>query len=133
MNRQNFFGHLALALTIVLVAAFAGQLRRWERHRKGSYIPPNYSNGSSRDVSTSDPSAPHVPEGLVRFRDGTSVDAIAQITRRHHDAVEDEMSGQMMTSGWRIRLSAEKHGKYEYRAGDDELRLYNFKGSNYRI
>ena len=48
-------------------------------------------------------------------------------------AVEDEMSGQMMTSGWRIRLSAEKHGKYEYRAGDDELRLYNFKGSNYRI
>jgi hypothetical protein len=48
-------------------------------------------------------------------------------------AVEDEMSGQMMTSGWRIRLKAQGHGNYEYRAGDDELRLYNFKGSNYRI
>jgi hypothetical protein len=47
--------------------------------------------------------------------------------------LEDEMSGQMMTSGWRISLAAAGHGKYEYRAGDDELRLYNFKGSNYRI
>lgn len=48
-------------------------------------------------------------------------------------SVDDEMSGQMMTSGWRIRLSAGGHGSHEYRAGDDELRLYNFKGSNYRI
>jgi hypothetical protein len=47
--------------------------------------------------------------------------------------VEDEMSGQMITSGWRIRLSAGGHGSHEYRASDDELRLYNFKGSNYRI
>lgn len=48
-------------------------------------------------------------------------------------SVEDEMSGQMMTSGWRIRLSAAGRGSHEYRAGDDELRLYKFKGSNYRI
>ncbi len=48
-------------------------------------------------------------------------------------AVEDEMSGQMMTSGWRIRLGAGAHGSHEYRTGNDELRLYNFKGSNYRI
>jgi len=48
-------------------------------------------------------------------------------------SLKDEMSGQMMTSGWRIRLSAEGQGKFEYRAGDDELRLYNYKGSNYRI
>lgn len=48
-------------------------------------------------------------------------------------AVEDEMSGQMITSGWRIRLGASGHGSHEYRASSDELRLYNFKGSNYRI
>jgi hypothetical protein len=47
--------------------------------------------------------------------------------------LEDEMSGQMMTSGWRIRLRAGGKGNFEYRAGDDDLRLYNFKGSNYRI
>lgn len=46
--------------------------------------------------------------------------------------VEDEMSGQMLTSGWRIRLSAS--GKdYEYRANKNQVRLYNYKGSNYKI
>jgi hypothetical protein len=46
--------------------------------------------------------------------------------------VEGEMSGQMLTSGWRIRLSA-AGGGYEYRASKDQLRLYNYQGSNYRI
>ena len=47
-------------------------------------------------------------------------------------AVEDEMSGQMMTNGWRIRLRA--NGKpFEYRANKHQVRLYNYKGSNYRI
>lgn len=44
----------------------------------------------------------------------------------------DEMSGMMMTSGWRIRLKAA--GKsYEYRADRNQVRLYNFKGTNYKI
>ena len=48
-------------------------------------------------------------------------------------AAEDgEMSGQMITSGWRIRLEAQ--GKnYEYRADKNQVRLYDFKGKNYRI
>jgi hypothetical protein len=48
-------------------------------------------------------------------------------------AAEDgEMSGQMITSGWRIRLDAQ--GKtYEYRADKNQVRLYKFKGKNYRI
>jgi hypothetical protein len=46
--------------------------------------------------------------------------------------VGDEMSGMMMSSGWRIRLSAA--GKaYEYRADRNQLRLYNFGGKNYKI
>lgn len=47
--------------------------------------------------------------------------------------VKGEMSGQMITSGLRIRLKAGDHGGYEYRAGDGQLRLYNYKGANYRI
>jgi hypothetical protein len=47
-------------------------------------------------------------------------------------AEEDEMSGQMMTRGWRIRLSAGGRD-YEYRADQKQLRLYNYKGQNYRI
>ena len=47
-------------------------------------------------------------------------------------AVKGEMSGQMIASGWRIKLGA--GGKtYEYRASRDQLRLYNFKGANYRV
>ena len=48
-------------------------------------------------------------------------------------APEDgEMSGQMISSGWRIQLEAE--GKtYEYRADKNQVRLYKFKGKNYRI
>lgn len=43
-----------------------------------------------------------------------------------------EMSGQMITRGWRIKLEAE--GKtYEYRADKNQVRLHNFKGKNYRI
>ncbi len=46
--------------------------------------------------------------------------------------VGDEMSAQMITSGWRIRLTAQ--GKsYEYRASKREVRLSNFKGKNYRV
>ena len=45
---------------------------------------------------------------------------------------EDEMSGQMITPGWRIRLDAQ--GKsYEYRADKNQVRLYKYKGKNYRI
>ena len=48
-------------------------------------------------------------------------------------AAEDgEMSGQMMTDGWRIRLDA--NGKtFEYRADKNQVRLYKFQGKNYRI
>ena len=46
--------------------------------------------------------------------------------------VKDEMSGMMISSGWRIRLGAE--GKsYEYRADRNQVRLYNFKGANHRL
>jgi len=45
---------------------------------------------------------------------------------------DDEMSGQMITSGWRIRLEA-KGQTYEYRADKNQVRLYKFKGKNYRI
>jgi hypothetical protein len=48
-------------------------------------------------------------------------------------AAEDgEMSGQMITPGWRIRLEANGQ-TFEYRANKNQVRLYKFKGKNYRI
>ncbi|MGH9883069.1 MAG: hypothetical protein ACRD6N_16660 [Pyrinomonadaceae bacterium] len=47
-------------------------------------------------------------------------------------ATDGEMSGQMITPGWRIRLKAD--GKsFEYRANKNQVRLVNYKGRNYRI
>ena len=43
-----------------------------------------------------------------------------------------EMSGQMVTPGWRIRLSAGGQG-YEYRASKNGVRLHNYKGANFRV
>jgi hypothetical protein len=48
-------------------------------------------------------------------------------------SVKGEMSGQMLTPGWRIRLKANGEG-YEYRASrNGGVRLFNFKGNNYRV
>jgi hypothetical protein len=47
--------------------------------------------------------------------------------------VKGEMSGQMITSGWRIKLKAGKGSSYEYRADNNQLRLYNYKGANYKV
>ena len=47
-------------------------------------------------------------------------------------AASDEMSGQMITRGWRIRLKANRQ-TFEYRANRHQLRLYNYKGGNYKI
>lgn len=48
-------------------------------------------------------------------------------------APEDgEMSAQMISSGWRIDLSA-NGTSYEYRADKYQLRLRDFNGTNYII
>lgn len=46
--------------------------------------------------------------------------------------VEDEMSAQMISSGWQINLAAGSE-KYEYRADKYQLRLRGFGGTNYII
>ncbi len=46
--------------------------------------------------------------------------------------VDDEMSAQMISSGWKIILKAEGK-KYEYRADKYSLRLVDFKGTNHII
>jgi hypothetical protein len=46
--------------------------------------------------------------------------------------LEDEMSAQVITPGWRIHLKA-GGDNYEYRATARQLRLVDFKGRNYRV
>jgi len=46
--------------------------------------------------------------------------------------IEDEMSAQMISSGWQINLES-GGGEFEYRADKYQLRLYGFRGANYVI
>lgn len=46
--------------------------------------------------------------------------------------VADEMSAQMISSGWQINLEAGGK-KYEYRADKYQLRLNDFHGTNYLV
>lgn len=45
---------------------------------------------------------------------------------------EDEMAGDMITSGWRVIFDAGGE-EYEYRADQEQIRLVNFGGSNFLI
>ena len=43
-----------------------------------------------------------------------------------------EVSAQMITPGWRIRLLAAGE-RAEYRANRNRLRLFNFRGENFQV
>lgn len=47
-------------------------------------------------------------------------------------ATDGEMSAQMISTGWEIKLEAQKK-TYEYRADKFHLRLVDFKGRNHVI
>lgn len=96
MNRNNFLPHIALALVLILVAAFAGQLRRWQmqwKHRV-RIIPAEekrrepINNIESASYETRDISAPEV---LVKFKPGISQETIERITQGLHDQIEDQI------------------------------------------
>ena len=47
-------------------------------------------------------------------------------------AARGEMSGEMITPGWRIRVRSGGE-TLEYRANKDQLRLYGYKGANHKV
>ena len=95
MNRNNFFIHLALALVLILVAAFAGQLSRWRKEWKSRvHIVPTAEKkqpASSDEIALSETRSFGSPEVLVKFKSGVSDEAIEALTARLHDRVEDRI------------------------------------------
>lgn len=94
MNRNNFLPHLALALVLIFVAAFAGQLRKWQKDWKAHVrILPTKSKGILHDDQTArhEPNPLAVPEVLVKFRSGVSEEDIQRITAAFNDRQEDEI------------------------------------------
>src|ERR1700751_2713410 len=94
MNRNNFLIHLALAVVLILIAAFAGQLNRWRKEWK-SHVRLMPAAEKSR-ASTAEEIAlaerrPGRPELLVKFKSGISPETIDMITDRLNDRVEDRI------------------------------------------
>ena len=96
MNRQNFFGHLALALTLVLLAGFAGQIRRWQNEKCAVARAEFEFNQKEETVATAagedevGETESGKAEVLVRFRQGTSLEKIKAVARNHNDRFEDK-------------------------------------------
>jgi subtilisin family serine protease len=94
MNRQNFFGHLALAVAVVILAAFIGQMRRMERSHATFEARPTVAvpHGHDHDSDGADSDAEGElgdAEVIVRFRPGISRAAIERITEGLNDRLLD--------------------------------------------
>lgn len=95
MNRQNFLPHIALAAVIILIAAFAGQIRRWESERKNN--PTRSTINVKKKITTVEQRYVEDNDVLVKFRAGTSIERIESIARRNNDKLEDEFEN---VNGW---------------------------------
>ena len=101
MNRNNFMIHVALAIVLILVAAFAGQLNRWRKHWKSQMriVPAEEKKRpqTAEEVAIAEARAHGRPEVLVKFKSGVSLDAIDALSARFNDQVEDRIEN---APGW---------------------------------
>src|SRR6266851_999451 len=94
MSRNNIWVHLTLALVLVLIAAFAGQVRKWQKTlRPFQQTSPSSQDrsDSSDDSDQTDQQSGAKAEILVRFRAGVTQNTIESIAQRLNDQVEDQI------------------------------------------
>jgi subtilisin family serine protease len=93
MNRNKFILQISLAVFLILIAAFAGQIRKVQREWRSAVriMPGGSEPGVVFDPNQIDETRNSAPEVLVKFRPGVSEEAIAEITSRLNDRVEDEI------------------------------------------
>src|SRR6478672_8681998 len=86
MNRSNIWIHVGLATILVALAAILGQIDRWRSSlqvTREKYNVQNIKPGA--EVSKG------IPELLVRFKPGTSLNEIRGVAAAHHDRLADEI------------------------------------------
>ena len=136
MNRNNIFIHLALALVLVLVAAFAGQLNRmrkqWKSHVRIVPMEEKKRATTAEEMALSEARTSSRPEVLVKFKSGVSRAAIESLTSRLNDRVEDRIEH---AAGWAsiddlddadaaaIVAEYSKHPEVEYAEPNFEIEL----------
>jgi subtilisin family serine protease len=93
MNRQTFGFHLGLAVILVVAAALAGQVKRWQENPlisedrlDAKAVKPAKS---AKQIVVTRPSEDSEPEALVKFRSDLSISEIKRIVAKNNDTVED--------------------------------------------
>src|SRR5215213_11827923 len=97
MHRRNYTLHVTLAAALVVMAAAAGRIERWEWKRGKTTVrvgvlrevPP--APAPPRETEVSEAAEERDAEVLVRFKPGVSAERVAAITARLNDRVEDEI------------------------------------------
>jgi thermitase len=88
MNRNNIWIHIGLATVLIVFAAVLGQIERWKTalttHDSGPTITAERKNDLPSTVSS-------VPEVIVRFKPGVTVEQIRAIASANHDTLSDEI------------------------------------------
>jgi subtilisin family serine protease len=88
---RNIWLNISIAATLILIAAFAGQLHKWRKNR-----PARQASDTSRPLETADDSDADEEgslktEILVRFKPGITRQSIDALTQRLNDDVEDRI------------------------------------------
>lgn len=89
MNRNNIWIHVTLAVILITIAGVLGQVDRWQKALRNAPAIPQ-----PRQIERLEPQRPSrsgVPEVLVRFKHGVSLDRIREIASANHDRLTDEV------------------------------------------
>lgn len=100
MNRNNFLIHVALAIVLILVAAFFGQLNRWRKQWKPMRVIPAEEKTrpqSPEQIAIAEARSTGRPEVLVKFKSDVSVGVLDTLTTRLNDRIEDRIEN---APGW---------------------------------
>jgi subtilisin family serine protease len=100
MNRNNFLIHLALAIVLILIAAFAGQLNRWRKEWKPRVMMPvavKKHPSTATELALAESRISRRPEVLVKFRSDVGVRRIEELAAGFNDQVEDRIEN---APGW---------------------------------
>lgn len=89
MNRNNIWIHVGLATVLIVFAAVLGQIERW----KTALNTPDATRSIRKIERKIEPTTKvnSVPEVLVRFKPGVTVEQIRAIASAHNDTLVDEI------------------------------------------
>jgi subtilisin family serine protease len=130
MNRNNFLIHLALAIVLILVAAFAGQLNRWRKQWKSQMRIVHVEDKKRIPMADTEMASSGRPEVLVKFKSGLSRATLESLSSRLNDVVEDRIEN---APGWTAVDDLDNASPAEIVAQYSKLPEVEYVEENYAI